>query len=389
MTTTKLMSDLTIALVTRPEQIKLTQISKTKDLAKDVAEAVKALYKHHDINMRLFGTILNSMATQQRVVFLLSKRLVGDLLKKDKNVRRSTIDSRTYKELVTVLMRGGVLTRVHTGEGMEASAFMLNGDFCSLVLGQNADLSEIVEKQKHQASQLFRNVAEETSRNSSQETSHKTSPVFVYEYVYESGFEQKGADVLKQESFEDKIEDKNLDLNLGETIPRTTSSATAEEQNAEKTKSPELEPTAKATFVSNQHSPSDSVPSFELLCQINSEAGLPNYNDIVRFVGQCFDLGLKMEDMDGFTFIKILFRDSRTQAKKVGAVKWAEWKKTARSNFDSAVAKQFAGHLLAQDPLNLPEVPKRHPSSLSDVLILDDNKWSQLLTPDTEEGANV
>lgn len=103
----------------REQTLRILRLTETEDTAKlakttliedikseEVRELIDALYKAPDPLQNKVATILNAMFTQQRVTFLLSKRLANNLVLEDENHNFKGVNSETYKLMVYKLLTG-------------------------------------------------------------------------------------------------------------------------------------------------------------------------------------------------------------------------------------------------------------------------------------------
>ncbi len=363
--TNEILQKILVSFETKPHQIKLTQISKLKDLEEPTATAVKALYKHSDFNCRLFGTLLNAMVTQKRVVFLLSVRLMEGLLKKDRNTKRNSISQGEFKRFIAELLQNGTLTKLQNGEGRSASIFALsNPDFSELVLDHEVDFTQKLAQQLSELSQLLPIDSQDFSRKFSHKFSGKSSHALAYALAlasaHDSGSEEKSGDrsyapseTKNEKTKELKIEESEnqSSLSKGFAIPKDNNLKDSPNHlPSDLIPNRILEADIEQDELTAQSQSSLPVtPTFDDMCLVlAAEKKLPNFQSIADFVQTCLDHGIRPDDLSGYTFIRIVYSDSRPQAKSKTA-NWKEWKTTARAQFDSIVAKLKFGHLPTSD----------------------------------------
>lgn len=117
-------SDVMTAVITRPDQVMLAEVSdldKFED--KEFSEGLAKLYKGNT-NLKLLAVLFNAVVTQNKITFLFSKRIFENLIAQDNNLDRKTINSETFKQFMTFVRNNKILDVVVKGTSIgEASVF--------------------------------------------------------------------------------------------------------------------------------------------------------------------------------------------------------------------------------------------------------------------------
>ena len=101
----------------RLDKAKLVSAKDLKGISDpDLAEFLGQLYASSSPLVRMTATIMNSIFCEQKPVFLFSKKILNDLLKSDKNLRRKTVSGTNYAELWSFLIGNGFFTVVRKAE---------------------------------------------------------------------------------------------------------------------------------------------------------------------------------------------------------------------------------------------------------------------------------
>lgn len=108
---------------TRADQVKLSEVSDLNSFNDDIKTSLEAFYSDKkNTNKRLCGTLINSVLTQNKVTFLFSRRIFDELLAKDPQIKRNTIDSKTFKDFMTFVRTNKILTLLKEGEGVNSAS---------------------------------------------------------------------------------------------------------------------------------------------------------------------------------------------------------------------------------------------------------------------------
>ncbi len=194
----------------RPDQAKLSETSLVEDLEpSEMREVITALYQEKQLNMRLLACVLNSMFTQHRGVFLFSKRILEDLVKNDKNMKRKSFNGDEYANFM-LNTEGTYIERItEASEEKRATVYKLSHKgILQNLLGVIS--KKILEAQEQQCLDIFNSYGK-TSQKTSQETSRdlnrsdKTSYASKQESEVKKFFkdEKDSFDFLMEQSLED------------------------------------------------------------------------------------------------------------------------------------------------------------------------------------------
>ena len=154
----------------RPDQAKLSETSLIEDLEpSEMRDVISDLYKEKQLNMRLLACVLNSVFTQHRGVFLFSKRILEDLVKNDKNLKRKAFNGDEYANFM-VNTEGTYIERITDAcEERRATVYRLSHKgILQILLGVIS--MKILKSQEEQCLNIFNSYGK-----SSRETSQKTS----------------------------------------------------------------------------------------------------------------------------------------------------------------------------------------------------------------------
>ncbi len=156
----------------RPEQAKLTETSAIKDLEpSDIRDVIETLYADKMLNKRLLATLLNSIFTQHRAVFLFSRRIFEDILRGDSNSKRKTINSEEFANFMINIKNSFVeqLTLSEDKEEHKANVYELFHKELLAHLREHVT-TKIIKAQRDQCLGIF-NSYDKTSQPSPQKTS--------------------------------------------------------------------------------------------------------------------------------------------------------------------------------------------------------------------------
>ena len=105
------------------------KLNKTGDISDfdmpEIQAILTYLYDHPDSQMKKFGTLLNSIFYHQRQIFLLSRRIFGNLIVDDRNINISSINSETWAEFLRKCVQGGYLERLREPTKNKAGIYKL------------------------------------------------------------------------------------------------------------------------------------------------------------------------------------------------------------------------------------------------------------------------
>ncbi len=178
----------------RPDQVKLTETTFLADFEpSEIKDTLSALYKEKSLFLRLLATVLNSIFTQRRAVFLFSRPILQELLKRDENVmKRKTLNGTEFKELMINLDKK-FFRRLACGKKDEQQASvhkLVHAELLSLLQSLVSD--DTIKSQEEQCLQVF---------NSYKKTSNETSNVSAIDPEDDNGFvseEQKSQEQIKK-----------------------------------------------------------------------------------------------------------------------------------------------------------------------------------------------
>lgn len=162
-----LFQDMFQSAVTRTDQIILSEVSKLQDFEDPaLVEALKSMYENEILNLRLMAVVINSTVTQSKITFLFSKRILENLLKKCKSIKRSTISGQEYKAFMTWSRNNKWLTLLASGKGIGSASVveMTYSPVIQIILKKVTQ--DFITAQRDNCLKLH---------TTSQETSHQTS----------------------------------------------------------------------------------------------------------------------------------------------------------------------------------------------------------------------
>lgn len=154
----------------RPDQAKLTETSLASELdPSEIKEVIETLYKEKNLNLKLLASVLNSIFTQHRGVFLFSYRICQDLVKNDKNIKRKSLNGDEYFNFM-INTEGKFIERISEAcEDKRATVYKLS-DKIILQHLLTVISTKILKEQEQQCLTIFNAYGK-----SSQKTSQKTS----------------------------------------------------------------------------------------------------------------------------------------------------------------------------------------------------------------------
>lgn len=82
----------------------LSEVKKISGGNNKLEKALKSLYRSKDNKNRLTATLFNYVYSSQQTVFLLSYRIFKNMLKKDPNNKRKTLNGKEYSRLIRYLI---------------------------------------------------------------------------------------------------------------------------------------------------------------------------------------------------------------------------------------------------------------------------------------------
>jgi len=88
--------------------VKLKHISPLSDFSLEVQAMLNAWYCDVDSDLKRIGVIYNSIFTSRNPAFLVSARIVADLVKKDKNIEVSSCNTKSYIRIKAILLQHGL-----------------------------------------------------------------------------------------------------------------------------------------------------------------------------------------------------------------------------------------------------------------------------------------
>lgn len=154
----------------RPDQAKLSQTSLVKDLEpSEMKIVIEGLYADKELNNKLFASVLNSIFTQHRGVFLFSRHIMEELIKNDKNLKRKTINGSEYANFMINTCGRFIEQITEASEEKKATVYKLS-DKAILEHLLTLISKKILKEQEEQCLTIF-NSYDETSKKTSKKTS--------------------------------------------------------------------------------------------------------------------------------------------------------------------------------------------------------------------------
>lgn len=98
-------------VVTSPNQVRLDKTSALTDFPDDIAADLQKCYKSTHATIRLCASIFNALLTQRRTTFLFSRRVFEELLRRDPNQERKTLNGQFYKTFIAELLQNKVFIK--------------------------------------------------------------------------------------------------------------------------------------------------------------------------------------------------------------------------------------------------------------------------------------
>ncbi len=171
------------------ESVKLTEVRHLEDIHNEELRLVlQGMYKHQYLEYRLLATVINSIFTQDRAVFLFSRRILADLLKNDPNIVRNGLNSQEYlkfsascigsdKIIKTILAskkddnKASVCELIHA-EFLNLLKLQISEDIIAIQRNQTVGLYNSKESSKSKNTNTSQQTSQGTSHLTSQQTSH-------------------------------------------------------------------------------------------------------------------------------------------------------------------------------------------------------------------------
>lgn len=110
------------------DSVKLSHTSALTDLDQLSSQAISAMYESKNPSIKKGGSIINSAYTHGTSVFLLSMRIVSELIKNDGNVVYNGCNSRNYKEIMHKMLKDGVISVLRPPSGRLAGLYEINSE---------------------------------------------------------------------------------------------------------------------------------------------------------------------------------------------------------------------------------------------------------------------
>jgi len=102
---------------------KTTRLDKVSD--KKFRENLEDMYNSDNKIWTRLATILNAVFTSKRLVFILSRKILMELIKEDINSKYSSIGTVEYKELIFKLANGGFFERLREPKPGKAGVYKI------------------------------------------------------------------------------------------------------------------------------------------------------------------------------------------------------------------------------------------------------------------------
>ena len=96
--------------------------------SKEVRDFLKDLYSEEGIFVRVFASVMNAMISQKMITFILSKRLLDNLIQKDSNLERKALQSAQYKYFIHQLLKNKILIKLREPSGKKGGVYQLNNE---------------------------------------------------------------------------------------------------------------------------------------------------------------------------------------------------------------------------------------------------------------------
>lgn len=112
----------------KTNSVKLVNTKHLDDLPDIVIKPILAFYTSTSSSIQKSGSIINSIYTQQTNVFLLSLRIVSELVKNDPNIKYTSCNSTNYKEIMHKLFSSKVITALRKPSGKFAGLYELTSE---------------------------------------------------------------------------------------------------------------------------------------------------------------------------------------------------------------------------------------------------------------------
>jgi len=90
----------------KPNNIRDLSHVPAKELSSSYREIIE-IYKNEE--MRILGTMLNAIVTSNMPVFIFSKKILEELVQKDDNLKKKSINSKEYKKLFKILLDSNIM----------------------------------------------------------------------------------------------------------------------------------------------------------------------------------------------------------------------------------------------------------------------------------------
>ncbi len=108
--------------------LKLTELSMLEEMQREVRDIVEVLYESKSPKTQKMGSIMNAIFTQQAHVFLMSFRILNDLLKSDSNTKTKSCHSTDYNIIMSRLEASNVMQNLRKQAGKRAGMYELIGE---------------------------------------------------------------------------------------------------------------------------------------------------------------------------------------------------------------------------------------------------------------------
>ncbi len=155
----------------QPNRVKLTVTTKLKNIEDEEAKNfLKSLYASSNPTKKILGSVFNSIITQKRFAFLLTKNILSELVESDPNLKRNTINTQAWNEVVAALLdpQNAILERIKEPTagrgGLPGVYLVVNFDLKSLISRLATKNLEALHKQ--QALDLYDEYEQKSSEKS-------------------------------------------------------------------------------------------------------------------------------------------------------------------------------------------------------------------------------
>lgn len=117
------------------DTVKLSSLSDLSKTSDDIKNMLEGFYECDNPVVQKIGTILNAIFTQKTNVFMLSIRILSDLVEKDPNLKAKSCHSSQYRKIIYRLLKSGLLKKIREPNGNNAGLYeLIHEGFLSILI---------------------------------------------------------------------------------------------------------------------------------------------------------------------------------------------------------------------------------------------------------------